>query len=291
MYRTPCFILCGVGLLVSVLPNAFSAQKELPDFSAELHVLDNLKGELYSATVAIGKYGARSESTPPRLGKMITIANLKTKTCRTYLVNKKAYYEEALDPKSPDCDLDLDRLFGEYADTLNTYSYNALGATAPCIGFKQQRLSDEDVNGRTTQKWQCTDPTTKVSFTQWFDVQLGRVIKHQEAKITKEYRNIVVKPLPESLFTPLAGYRAYSQNAFYDLLRIPAFSATQSSDGKQPDNQNKLLPNDHLQICMEKCQSVLDACTAAAKDTAKTKQCDTDFDQCAASCEKRFPPE
>jgi hypothetical protein len=291
MYRTLYPILGGVGLLVCGLPNAVSAQKELPDFTAELHVLDHLKVEMYNASVAIGKYGARSESSPPRFGKMITIANPRTKTCRTYLVEKKAYYEEALDPKAPDCDLDLDRLFGEYADTLNTYSYNALGATAPCTGYTPQRLSDEDVYGRITQKWLCTDPTTKVSFTQWFDVQLGRVIKHQEAKITKEYRNIVVKPQPESLFTPLPGYRAYSQNAFYDLLRIPAFSAAHSDAEKQPDTQHKLLPNDRLQICMEKCQTVLDACAAAAKSEANTKQCDAAFDQCAANCEKNFPPE
>ena len=291
MYRSLSLLLGGVGLLLSSPPTTFATQKETPDFTAELHVSDHLKGEMYSASVAIGKYGSRSETTPPRFGKMITIANPKTKTCRTYLVDKKAYYEEPLDPKSPDCDLDLDRLFGEYADTLNTYSYNALGATAPCVGYTKQRLEDETLDGRPTQKWLCTDPTTKVTFTQWYDVQLSRVIKHQEAKITKEYRNIKIKPLPESLFKPLAGYRAYSQNAFYDLLRIPAFSTNRSAAGKQPDAQNKLLPNDHLQICMEKCQSVLDTCSAAAKGEANTKQCDAAFDQCAAECEKRFPPE
>ena len=291
MYRTMSLILSGIGLLLSTLPNAFATQKQQPDFTAELHVIDNSKGELYSASVAIGKYGARSETSPPRFGKMITIANPKNKTCRTYLVDKKAYYEEALDPKAPDCDLDLDRLFGEYADTLNTYSYNALGATTPCAGYKMQKIAVDVWDGRQTEKWVCTDPTSKVSFTQWFDVELGRVIKHQEAKITKEYRHIVLKPLPASLFSPLAGYRAYSQSAFYDLLRIPAFSASHADTEKQPDNQNKLLPNDRLQICMEKCQAAQDACSATAKAEADSKKCEAAFDQCAADCEKRFPPE
>ena len=287
MYRTIYLTLCGVGLLLSIPPNTVAAQKVLPDFSAELHVIDRLKGELYSATVAISNDGSRNETTPPRFGKMITIANLKTKTCRTYLVDKKAYYEEALDPKAPDCDLDLDRLFGEYADTLNSYSYNALGATVPCASYKRQKLENEFVNNRQTEKWVCTDPSNNVTFTEWYDTQLGRVIKHQEVKLIKEYRNIVVKPLPESLFAALTGYRKYSQNAFYDLLRIPAFSTTR----KQPANMDKLLPNDRLQICMENCQATQDACSTAAKGEADSKKCEAGFEQCAANCEKRFPPE
>lgn len=287
MYRTMYLILCGVGLLLATQTSAIAAQKEQPDFSAELHVIDRIKGEMYSATVATGKYGSRSETTHPKFGKMITIANIKDKTCRTYLVNKKAYFEETLDPKSPDCDLDLDRLFGEYADTLNTYSYHSLGATTPCAGYKRQKLGDEIVNNRQTEKWECTDPTNQATFTQWYDVQLGRVIKHQEARITKEYTNIIIKALPQSLFAPLTGYRQYSQNAFFDLLRIPAFSTTR----KQPANIDKLLPNDRLQICMENCQATLDACNTATKDEATMKQCDVAFDACAAGCEKRFPPE
>lgn len=288
MYRTTLRSLVGFGLALSTLGTALADQKNLPDFTAELHVYDQHKGEVYSASVATSKYGSRSETTPPRFGKMITIANTKNKTCRTYLVEKKAYYEETLDPKSPDCDLDLDRLFGEYADTLNTYSYNALGATVPCSGYKSQRLGEAIFDDRQTIKWLCTDPTTKATFTQWFDPQLGRVIRHEEPKITKEYRNIKIGNLPASLFNPLSGYRAYTQGAFYDLLRIPAFSTTQSGAGKQTD-QDKLLPNDRLQLCMEKCQTALDTCTA--KTGANSKQCDAEFDRCAASCEKRFPAE
>jgi hypothetical protein len=285
MYRAMYLSLYGVGLLFATLVNA--ASNVLPDFSADLHVIDRVKGEMYSATVAMGKYGMRSETTHPKFGKMITIANVKDKTCRTYLVDKKAYYEETLDPKSPDCDLDLDRLFGEYADTLNTYSYHALGSTTACAGYKRQKLAEEVVNNRHTEKWVCTDPTNQTTFTQWFDPQLGRVIKHQEARITKEYNNIRIKPLPQSLFAALTGYRKYTQNAFFDLMRIPAFSTTR----KQPANMDKLLPNDRLQICMENCQAVADSCNAAAKGEAATKQCDTAFDQCAAVCEKKYPPE
>lgn len=285
MYRAMYLSLYGVGLLFATLAHA--AANVLPDFSADLHVIDRIKGEMYSATIAMGKYGSRSETTHPRFGKMITIANVKDKTCRTYLVDKKAYYEEALDPKSPDCDLDLDRLFGEYADTLNTYSYHALGNTVACAGYKRQKLGEEVVNNRQTEKWGCTDPSNQVTFTQWFDPQLGRVIKHQEARITKEYNNIQLKPLPQSLFAALSGYRKYTQNAFFDLMRIPAFSTTR----KQPANMDKLLPNDRLQICMENCQAVADSCNAAAKGEAATKQCDAAFDQCAAVCEKKYPPE
>jgi len=287
MLRATDYIICGVGLLLILSVNANAMASELPDFSAELHVIDRSKGEMYHSTVAIGKYGSRSETTHPKFGKMISIANLKQNTCRTYLVNKKAYYEETLDPKAPDCDLDLDRLFGEYADTLNTYSYHALGATSPCAGYKKQKLTDELVNKRQTQKWECTDPASQATFTQWFDPQLGRVIKHQEASVIKEYTNIQIKPLPASLFVALHGYRQYSQNAFFDLLRIPAFSTT----SKRPANLDKLLPNDRLQICMENCQAAQQSCNTAAKSEAATKQCDTAFDQCAAQCEKRYPPQ
>jgi hypothetical protein len=286
MFRTVFRILCGVGLVFALIANGHPAT-ELPDFSADLHVIDRLKGEMYTATVVMSKYGIRSETTHPKFGKMITIANFKHKICRTYLVDKKAYYEETLDPKAPDCDLDLDRLFGEYADTLNTYSYHALGATAPCIGYKKQQLSAETVNNRQTQKWECTDPSNQVTFTQWFDPQLGRVIKHQEAQITKEYTHIQIKPQAQSLFANLSGYRKYDQNAFFDLLRIPAFTTT----GKKPANMDKLLPNDRLQICMENCQAAQESCNAAAKGDTAAKQCDAAFDQCAAECEKRYPPE
>ena len=287
MFRTLSRLLGGVGLLCILLANAHAKADKHPDFSADVHVIDRLKGEMYRATIAMGQYGIRSETTHPKFGKMITIANFKHGTCRTYLVNKKAYYEEALDPQAPDCDLDLDRLFGEYADTLNTYSYHALGATIPCKGFKKQALGDEMINNRQTQKWVCTDPTNQTTFTQWFDPQLGRVIKHQEARITKEYNHIRIEPLPRSLFAPLQGYRKYSQNGFFDLLRIPAFSTT----NKQPANMDKLLPNDRLQICMENCQATLASCTAAAKGEAVSKQCDAAFDQCAIKCEKRYPPQ
>lgn len=285
MFRTMFHLFAGVGLLFLLVAN--TTAKELPDFSAEVHVIDRIKGDMYSATVAMGKYGLRSETTHPKYGKIISIANVKHRTCRTYLVDKKAYYEEALDPKAPDCDLDLDRLFGEYADTLNTYSYHALGATMPCTGYKKQKLGEEVVNNRPTQKWVCTDPTNQATFTQWFDPQLGRVIKHQEARITKEYSNIIIKPLPQSLFTTLTGYHKYTQNAFFDLLRIPAFSMT----SKRPTNMDKLLPNDRLQICMENCQAAQESCNTAAKDEAASKGCDTAFDQCAAECEKLYPPE
>ncbi len=287
MFRTQSRILSGVGLLGMLLVTVHANASEHPDFSADVHVIDRIKGEMYHATVAMGKYGIRSETTHPKFGKMITIANYKQETCRTYLVNKKAYYEEALDPQAPDCDLDLDRLFGEYADTLNTYSYHALGATTPCKGYKKKSLGDEMVNNRQTQKWECTDPTNQTTFTQWFDPQLGRVIKHQEAKITKEYDNIRIGSLPRTLFANLTGYRKYSQNAFFDLMRIPAFSTT----NKQPANMDKLLPNDRLQICMENCQAAMASCTAAAKGEAASKQCDSAFDQCALQCEKRYPPQ
>lgn len=280
-------ILCSIALLLILAVNTNVIASERPDFSAELHVIDRSQGEMYHSNVAIGKYGSRNETDHPKYGKMISIANLKHKTCRTYLVNKKAYYEERLDPKAPDCDLDLDRLFGEYAKTLNTYSYHALGATSPCAGFKKQQLDNEMINNRQTQKWMCTDPANKATFTQWFDPQLGRVIRHEEAKIIKEYTNIQVKPLPASLFIALRGYRKYTQNGFFDLLRIPAFSTT----SKQPANMDKLLPNDRLQICMENCQAAQQSCSAAAKSKAATKQCDKVFDHCASQCEARYPPQ
>lgn len=279
--------LCGVCCLFILGMATSASAAELPDFRAELHVIDRNKGEMYHSSVAAGKYGTRYETVHPKFGKMISIANQKQKTCRTYLVNKKAYYEETLDPKSPDCDLDLDRLFGEYAETLNTYSYHALGATIPCAGFKKQRLADEVINKRKTQQWECTDPTSQATFTQWFDPQLGRVIKHEESRIIKEFTDIRIGPLPASLFAALQGYQKYSQNAFFDLLRIPAFSTT----SKQPANMDKLLPNDRLQICMENCQAAQQSCTTAAKGDAAIKQCDTAFDQCASQCEKRYPPQ
>ena len=275
------FLLC-LGTAVPV-----SAANPLPDFSADLHVIQRVKGEMYTATVSMSQYGIRSETIHPKFGKMITIANFKQQTCRTYLVNKKAYFEETLDPKSPDCDLDLDRLFGEYADTLNSYSYHALGATAPCIGYKKRRLDDDMVNDRHTQQWECTDPSNQTTFTQWFDPQLGRVIKHTETRLTKEYSNIQIEAQPASLFDPIKGYRKYSQNEFFDLLRIPAFT----TNGQKPVDMDKLLPNDRLQICMESCQAAQESCNAAAKGEAATKQCDAAFDQCAANCEKRYPPE
>lgn len=287
MFRSLYRILVGVGLLGILLISNHASASEHPDFSADVHVIDRLKGEMYRATVAIGKYGMRSETDHPKFGRIITIADFKQGTCRTYLVSKKAYYEETLDPQAPDCDLDLDRLFGEYADTLNTYSYHALGATLPCKGFQKQSLGNETVNNRQTQKWVCTDPTSKTTFTQWFDSQLGRVIKHEEASIIKEYNAIRVESLPRSLFAALNGYRKYSQNAFFDLLRIPAFSTT----NKQPANMDKLLPNDRLQICMENCQAAMASCTAAAKDEVASRGCDAAFDQCASQCEKTFPPQ
>jgi len=287
MFRTLYRILSGISLLSLLLCTALAHAASLPDFSAQVHVIDRLKGELYQATIAMGKYGIRSETTHPKFGRLITIANFKQKTCRTYLVNKKAYYEEALDPQAPDCDLDLDRLFGEYADTLNSYGYHALGATEPCKGYKKKSLGDEMVNNRQTQKWECTDPANQTTFSQWFDPQLGRVIKHQEAQITKEFTHIRIEALPQSLFHALAGYQQYNQNAFFDLMRIPAFSTT----NQQPANMDKLLPNDRLQICMENCQASMAKCSAGAKTDTDTKQCDTAFDQCAAQCEKRFPPQ
>jgi hypothetical protein len=287
MLRSMDYIICGVGLLSILCVNANATASDLPDFRAKLHVIDRSKGEMYHSSVAIGKYGSRSETTHPKFGEMISIANLQQKSCRTYLVNKKAYYEETLDPKAPDCDLDLDRLFGEYADTRNTYSYHALGATTVCAGFTKRKLGSEVVNNRHTQKWECTDPATQATFSQWFDPQLGRVIKHEETKIIKEYTNIQIKPLPASLFVALRGYRKYSQNAFFDLLRIPAFSTT----SQQPANLDKLLPNDRLQICMENCQAAQQSCNTAAKSEAASKRCDTAFDQCASRCEKRYPPQ
>lgn len=287
MLRTLYRLLGGGGLLALIFICTGAHAAKLPDFSAKIHVIDRLKGEIYEVNVAIGKYGMRSETTHPKFGKMITIANDKAKTCRTYLVNKKAFYEEALDPQSPDCDLDLDRLFGEYSDTLNSYGYHALGSTKPCQGYKKKSLGDEMVNNRQTQKWACTDPANQTTFTQWFDPRLGRVIKHQDARITKEYTDIHIASLPRSLFTALSGYRQYKQNAFFDLMRIPAFSIT----NKKPANMDKLLPNDRLQICMENCQASMAKCSAAAKTESATKQCDTAFDACAAQCEKSYPPQ
>lgn len=288
MYRPMYLVFCGVGLLLfAALTNTYAAPQALPDFRAEVHVLDRINGNMYTASVAIGHDGMRSETTHPRYGKMMAIANFAHKTCRTYLVKKKAYYQEPLDPKAPDCDLDLDRLFGEYADTANSYSYHVLGATKPCASYKRKRLGKERVNGRQAVKWECTDPIKQVTYTEWFDPQLGRVIKHEEAKITKEYDHIVIAPLPKSLFANLQGYRKYSQNAFFDLLRIPAFSTTT----KKPANMNKLLPNDRLQICMDNCQAKHNQCNAAAKTDAAHKNCDASFDQCASACEKQYPPQ
>lgn len=274
-------------MLFAFLATAQAASTRLPDFRAEVHVLDRVNGKVYKAQVAIGRYGKRSETTHPRYGKMISIANFAHKTCRTYLVKKKAYYQEPLAPQAPDCDLDLDRLFGEYADTANTYSYHVLGATKPCSNYKRRRVGDEMVNGRNTVKWECTDPIKQVKYTEWFDPKLGRVIKHEEARIVKEYDHIVVEPLPRSLFANLQGYKKYTQNAFFDLLRIPEFSTTT----KKPANMNKLLPNDRLQICMDNCQARHNECTAAAKSGAAGKKCDTAFDQCASICEKKYPPQ
>jgi len=280
-------IFISSSLIFAGFSNASAASGGLPGFSAQMHVIDRNQGEMYSASVFMGKYGLHSETTHPRYGKMITIANYQHKTCSTYLVKKQAYYEEILDPKSPDCDLDLDRLFGEYADTLNTYSYHALGSTKPCQGFKAHKLGDETVNKRNTVKWECIDPANQATFTQWFDPQLGRVIKHQEARVIKEYTDINIRPQPRRLFAAPAGYHKYSQNAFFDLLRIPAFSTS----GEKPANMEKLLPNDRLQICMENCQAAMNKCTGAAKNDADSKKCDTAFDRCAASCEKKYPPQ
>jgi len=279
-------LICGC-LLGAGVSSVAAGSGTLPDFSAEMHVIDRSQGELYSASVAMSKYGIRNETTHPRYGKMITIADFTHKTCSTYLVEKKAYYVEPLDPASPDCDLDLDRLFGEYAGTRNTYSYHALGSVKPCKGYKARKLGDELVNQRQTEKWECTDPASTTTFTQWFDPRLGRVIKHQEARITKEYTDIKIRPQPRGEFAELHGYKKYSQNAFFDLLRIPAFT----TNGKKPVDMDKLLPNDRLQICMENCQAEMSKCSAAAKTDAASKQCDAAFDQCAASCEKLYPPQ
>jgi hypothetical protein len=279
-------LICGA-LFCAATATAAAASKTLPDFSAVMHVIDRSQGEMYSASVAMGKYGIRSETAHPRYGKMITIANFSHKTCSTYLVDKQAYYVEPLDPASPDCDLDLDRLFGEYAGTRNTYSYHALGSSKPCQGYKARKLGEELVNQRETQKWECTDPINTTTFTQWFDPRLGRVIKHQEVRITKEYSDIKVRPLARSQFAELHGFHKYSQNAFFDLLRIPAFS----TNGKKPANMDKLLPNDRLQICMENCQAALNKCSAGAKTDADNKRCDTAFDRCAENCEKQYPPQ
>ncbi|MEJ2360205.1 MAG: hypothetical protein P8Z75_02065 [Gammaproteobacteria bacterium] len=288
MNRPLFFVLPGVGLLLfAILTNADAAPGALPDFRAEVHVRDRINGKMYTAKVAVSRYGKRSETTHPRYGKMIAIANLAHKTCRTYLVNKKAYYQEALDPRSPDCDLDLDRLFGEYADTANTYSYHVLGATKPCGHYKRRKLGEGMVNGRNTIKWECTDPIKQVTYTEWFDPQLGRVIKHEEARIVKEYDHIVVEPLAKSLFANLQGYRKYTQNSFFDLLRIPEFSTTT----KKPTDMSKLLPNDRLQICMENCQARHNECNTTAKGDAGHKKCDHAFDQCASVCEKKYPPQ
>lgn len=288
MNRPLFFALCGVGLLLfAFLATAEAASVSLPDFRAEVHVRDRTSGKSYKVQVALSHYGRRSETNHPRYGKMITIANFADKTCRTYLINKKAYYQEPLDPQAPDCDLDLDRLFGEYAETADTYSYHVLGATKPCGHYKHHKLGDEMVNGRNTIKWECTDPKKQVTYTEWFDPKLGRVIKHQEAQIVKEYDHIVLEPLPKSLFANLHGYRKYTQNAFFDLLRIPEFSTTT----KKPVNMNKLLPNDRLQICMDNCQALHNQCTTAAKSDAAGKKCDMSLDKCAAACEKKYPPQ
>lgn len=288
MNRLRLYVRCGVGLLLlSLLSTAQATASRLPDFRAEVHVRDRINGKTYTAQVAIGHDGTRSETTHPRYGKMISIANFAQKTCRTYLVKKKAYYQEPLNPKSPDCDLDLDRLFGEYADTANTYDYHVLGATKPCANYQRRKMGNEMVNGRNTIKWECTDPIKQVKYTEWFDPKLGRVVKHEEARIVKEYDHIVIEPLPRSLFADLRGYRKYTQNAFFDLLRIPEFSTTT----KKPADMNKLLPNDRLQICMDNCQASHNKCSAAAKTDAAGKKCDAEFDQCAASCEKKYPPQ
>lgn len=287
MYHPRSFVLCVVGLLLSALTNAAPAGGALPDFRAQIQVIDRVKGDMYTAKVAISHYGRRTEAKHPRYGKMIAIANYADKTCRTYLVNKKAYYQEPLSPQAPVCDLELDRLFGEYADIVNSYSYHVLGATRPCGHNKRRKLGEAVVNGRQTVKWECTVPMQGVTYTEWFDPQLGRVIKHEEARIIKQYTHIVIAPLPRSLFAFLKGYRKYSQNAFFDLLRIPAFSTTT----KRPADMNKLLPNDRLQICMDNCRAEQNQCNAAAKSGADHKHCDTAFDQCASTCEHKYPPQ
>lgn len=285
MHRVSRQSSCGLGLLLAVWP-VLAGEQNRPDFTAELHVYNQTSSEMYSYAVAIGKYGSRSEIQHPKFGKMLTIANNKEQKCRTYLVDKQAYYEETLDPKSPDCDLDLDRLFGEYAETINTDSYHALGSPAPCGAVAKQKIGSDMVQTRQTEKWVCTNKDIAKTFTQWFDPQLGRVIKHQEDQLTKEYQKITLKPLAESLFAPLTGYQKYEQQAFFQLLRIPAFNKTGSDTA-----MDKLLPNDRLQVCMERCQSAVDACANTAKGEAALKKCDAAFDRCATECETKFPPQ
>jgi hypothetical protein len=284
-------IACGLAVALWTQSPVGAAQRSLPDFTAELHVIDLNKGELYSSTVAIGKYGSRNEIRHSQYGKMIAIANYKQQQCRTYLVDKKAFYIEKLEPKAPDCDLDLDRLFGEYAATINTDSYNALGATQPCSGYKGKKILEDSFDGRNVEKWICVNTNSSQTFTQLFDPKLGRVIKHEEGNLTKEYRHIVIKRLARSLFSPLTGYKEYSQQEFYKLLRIPEFNVPAAGSGQPAVDMNKLLPNDRLQVCMEQCQSTADACNKSAKGEAGIKQCDNAFERCAADCEQRYPPQ
>lgn len=286
MHRTSGLIVCACSMLIVALNAMAASQSERPDFSAELHVTNHINGELYSYTISLGKHGSRSEIQHPKFGKLITIANSKQQKCRTYLLDKQAYYEEVLDPNSPDCDLDLDRIYGEYADTINTDSYHALGSVSPCGAIAKQKLGTDIIHTRQAEKWLCTNKEIAKTFTQWYDPQLGRVIKHQEDKVTKEYQKIRIQPLPESLFAPMSGFQKYDQQAFYKLLRIPAFNKATADTA-----MDKLLPNDRLQVCMEKCQSTVDNCAATAKGENDLKKCDTAFDQCAATCEKLYPPQ
>ncbi|MFP4561064.1 MAG: hypothetical protein ACLFQ3_07030, partial [Thiohalorhabdus sp.] len=123
--------------------------------------------------------GKRIEGIPPRGVTMVSPAD----ESQRYLV------------------VESEQVFAVDASQERGERLGGLLAHEPCQGFPEsERIGSGQVDGRDTQKWECTHPEFG-EVTQWFDTDLNTVIKDRaENGQIEELRDIQVGPQEKNLF-------------------------------------------------------------------------------------------
>lgn len=204
-YLSTVFLITCFGL--SNLACAAGPGWDGPDFVATQKIQE-LGVDPEIGQVFYSKHGNRFEMDSP-VGKSVAVANWKEGRCWMSNAKFKIYMEGKIDPKTGDCDADLN--FGPASSEVTV---GGLMALAPCEGYAtKQKLGIKTLSGRKVEQWSCQDARAGKAM-HMYDTKLKLVIGEQTRYSKEELINIKFRKVDTALFAKPKGFKQVNKNQF-----------------------------------------------------------------------------
>lgn len=177
-----------------------------------------------------GRDGKRSQGKLMLSSKGMRVENSEDGKTIIFAVNfksQKVWWIDPISKKYIEDDIDSNgNAKGDLAPVVRLFETDAGVNTQgivfdqPCVGYtEKQKLGEETVLGRVTEKWQCNNKGKSGGEIDWYDPKIKLTIRSDSRGEINELQNIQFAEQPDSLFTAPAGYRKV---AFEELFGVPS---------------------------------------------------------------------